>query len=122
MQANSQWRKVQDCLEDDKRCSSLEKIDCLLIFQDYIHDLEKEEEEKRKMQKVEVLFMIINFPSNLCSYFFSFVKTQEQLRRAERKNRDAFRKLMEDHVADGILTAKTYWRDYCLKVFYFYLF
>ena len=56
MQANSQWRKVQDRLEDDKRCSSLEKIDCLLIFQDYIHVLEKEEEEKKKMQKVEVLF------------------------------------------------------------------
>lgn len=56
MQANSQWRKVQDRLEDDERCSRLEKIDRLLIFQDYIHVLEKEEEEKKKMQKVEVLF------------------------------------------------------------------
>ncbi|XVF64223.1 hypothetical protein PTKIN_Ptkin09bG0151300 [Pterospermum kingtungense] len=91
IKANSQWRKVQDRLEDDERCSRLEKIDRLLIFQEYIHDLEKEEEEKKKIQK-------------------------EQLRRAERKNRDAFRKLMEEHVADGILTAKTYWRDYCLKV------
>ncbi|XP_039043048.1 pre-mRNA-processing protein 40A-like isoform X1 [Hibiscus syriacus] len=91
IKSNSQWRKVQDRLEDDERCSRLEKIDRLLIFQDYIHDLEKEEEEKKKMQK-------------------------EQLRRAERKNRDAFRKLMEDHVADGTLTARTYWRDYCLKV------
>ncbi|XVE70224.1 hypothetical protein DITRI_Ditri10aG0055700 [Diplodiscus trichospermus] len=91
IKANSQWRKVQDRLEDDERCSCLEKIDRLLVFQDYIHDLEKEEEEKKKIQK-------------------------EQLRRAERKNRDAFRKLMEEHIADGILTAKTYWRDYCLKV------
>ncbi|XWS24079.1 hypothetical protein CRYUN_Cryun28dG0070100 [Craigia yunnanensis] len=91
IKANSQWRKVQDRLEDDERCSRLEKIDRLLIFQDYIHVLEKEEEEKKKMQK-------------------------EQLRRAERKNRDAFRKLMEEHVANGTLTAKTYWRDYCLKV------
>ncbi|XWS14822.1 hypothetical protein CRYUN_Cryun35bG0041600 [Craigia yunnanensis] len=91
IKANSQWRKVQDRLEDDKRCSRLEKIDRLLIFQDYIHDLEKEEEEKKKMQK-------------------------EQLRRAERKNRDAFCKLMDEHVADGTLTAKTYWRDYCVKV------
>ncbi|GMI77379.1 pre-mRNA-processing protein 40A [Hibiscus trionum] len=91
IKANTQWRKVQDRLEDDERCSRLEKIDRLLIFQDYIHDLEKEEEEKKKMQK-------------------------EQLRRAERKNRDAFRKLMEDHVADDTLTAKTCWRDYCLKV------
>ncbi|XVE95059.1 hypothetical protein REPUB_Repub02eG0063900 [Reevesia pubescens] len=91
IKANSQWRKVQDRLEDDERCSRLEKIDRLLIFQDYIHDLEKEEEEKKKMQK-------------------------EQLRRTERKNRDAFRNLMEEDVAGGTLTAKTYWRDYCLKV------
>lgn len=91
VKVNSPWRKVQDRLEDDERYSRLEKIDRLLVFQDYIHDLEKEEEEKKKIQK-------------------------EQVRRAERKNRDAFRQLMEEHVADGTLTAKTYWRDYCLKV------
>nr|XP_009418171.1 PREDICTED: pre-mRNA-processing protein 40A-like isoform X1 [Musa acuminata subsp. malaccensis] len=91
IKANSQWRKVQDRLEDDERCSRLEKIDRLEIFQEYIHDLEKEEEEQRKIQK-------------------------EQLRRAERKNRDEFRKLMEEHVAEGILTAKTHWRDYCIQV------
>ncbi|XP_077253317.1 pre-mRNA-processing protein 40A isoform X2 [Tasmannia lanceolata] len=91
IKVNSQWRKVQDRLEDDERCSCLEKIDRLEIFQEYIRDLEKEEEEQRKIQK-------------------------EQLRRSERKNRDEFRKLMEGHVADGILTAKTHWRDYCMKV------
>lgn len=41
---------------------------------------------------------------------------KEQLRRSERKNRDAFRKLMEEHSAEGTLNAKTLWRDYCLKV------
>ncbi|XP_017701078.1 pre-mRNA-processing protein 40A-like isoform X3 [Phoenix dactylifera] len=91
IKANSQWRKVQDRLEDDERCSRLEKIDRLEIFQEYIHNLEKEEEEQRKKQK-------------------------EQLRRQERKNRDEFRKLMEGHVAAGILTAKTHWRDYCMQV------
>ncbi|KAF8377672.1 hypothetical protein HHK36_031056 [Tetracentron sinense] len=91
IKANSQWRKIQDRLEDDGRCSRLEKIDRLEIFQGYIHDLEKEEEEQRKIQK-------------------------EQLRRAERQNRDEFRKLMEGHVAAGTLTAKTHWRDYCMKV------
>ncbi|XP_010273523.1 PREDICTED: pre-mRNA-processing protein 40A [Nelumbo nucifera] len=91
IKANSQWRKVQDRLEDDERCSRLEKIDRLEIFQEYIRDLEKEEEEQRKIQK-------------------------EQLRRAERKNRDEFRKLMEEHVTAGTLTAKTHWRDYCMKV------
>ncbi|WOK94974.1 pre-mRNA-processing protein 40A-like isoform X1 [Canna indica] len=91
IKVNSQWRKVQDRLEDDERCSLLEKIDRLEIFQEYIHDLEKEEEEQRKLQK-------------------------EQLRRKERKNRDEFRKLMEEHAAAGILTAKTHWRDYCIQV------
>ncbi|XVF01408.1 hypothetical protein REPUB_Repub04eG0086800 [Reevesia pubescens] len=91
IKANSQWRKVQDRLETDERCSRLEKIDRLKIFQEYIHDLEREEEEQRKIQK-------------------------EELRKAERKNRDEFRKLMEGHVASGTLTAKTHWRDYCMMV------
>ncbi|KAF2320795.1 hypothetical protein GH714_030849 [Hevea brasiliensis] len=86
-----QWRKVQDRLEADERCSRLEKIDRLDIFQDYLRDLEKEEEEQRKIQK-------------------------EELRKTERKNRDEFRKLLEEHVAAGSLTAKTHWRDYYLKV------
>jgi len=38
------------------------------------------------------------------------------LRKTERKNRDEFRKLMEEHIASGILTAKTHWRDYYTKV------
>lgn len=40
----------------------------------------------------------------------------EEQRKAERKNRDEFRKLMEEHVAGGILTANSHWRDYCMKV------
>ncbi|KAK2458461.1 pre-mRNA-processing protein 40A [Trifolium repens] len=91
IKANTQWRKVQDRLEADERCSRLEKIDRLEIFQDYLRDLEKEEEEQRKIQK-------------------------EELRKAERKNRDEFRKLMDEHTASGILTAKTHWRDYHSQV------
>ncbi|RYR37342.1 hypothetical protein Ahy_A09g042244 isoform B [Arachis hypogaea] len=91
IKANTQWRKVQDRLEADERCSRLEKIDRLEIFQDYLRDLEKEEEEQKKLLK-------------------------EELRKTERKNRDEFRKLMEEHVAAGILTAKTHWRDYHMKV------
>ncbi|PNT57402.2 hypothetical protein POPTR_001G289800v4 [Populus trichocarpa] len=91
IKASTQWRKVQDRLEADERCSRLEKIDRIEIFQDYLHDLEKEEEEQRKIHK-------------------------EELRKAERKNRDEFRKLLEEHVAAGTLTAKTNWRDYHLKV------
>ncbi|KAI8012024.1 Pre-mRNA-processing protein 40A [Camellia lanceoleosa] len=42
-----------------------------------------------------------------------FIK--EQLKRAELKNCDEFCKMMEEHVASGILTAKIHWRDYCMK-------
>ncbi|KAF5448316.1 hypothetical protein F2P56_028863 [Juglans regia] len=91
IKADSQWRKLQDRLEADERCSRLEKMDRLDIFMEYTHDLEKEEEERRKIQK-------------------------EELRKVERKNRDEFRKLMEEHVTAGTLTAKTHWRDYCMKV------
>ncbi|CAA3022543.1 pre-mRNA-processing 40A [Olea europaea subsp. europaea] len=91
IKVDTQWRKVQDLLEDDERCTHLDKIDRLDIFQEYIRDLEKEEDEQKKRQK-------------------------EQLRRAERKNRDEFRKMMEDHMASGTLTAKTHWLDYCKKV------
>ncbi|XP_010530462.1 PREDICTED: pre-mRNA-processing protein 40A-like isoform X2 [Tarenaya hassleriana] len=91
IKVTSQWRKVQDQLEDDERCSCLEKIDRLIGYEEYILDLEKEEEEHKRVEK-------------------------EQIRRAERKNRDAFRSIMEEHVASGDFTAKTYWRDYCMKV------
>ncbi|KAL3634100.1 hypothetical protein CASFOL_021154 [Castilleja foliolosa] len=95
---DSQWRKIQDQLEDDERCTRLDKIDRIDIFQDYIHDLEKEDEEQKKRQKVLK------------------GSTSEQLRKTERKNRDAFRKMMEEHIANGTLTAKTHWRDYFQKV------
>ncbi|KAM1031140.1 hypothetical protein ACFX2C_034971 [Malus domestica] len=91
IKANIQWRKVQDRLEADERCSRLEKIDRLEIFQEYLLDLQKEEEEQKRIQK-------------------------EELRKAERKNRDEFRKLMEEHLTEGTLTFKTQWRDYCMKV------
>ncbi|KAL2561790.1 hypothetical protein GLYMA_20G135800v4 [Glycine max] len=91
IKASTQWRKVQDRLEADERCSRLEKIDRLEIFQDYLRDLEKEEEEQKKIQK-------------------------EEVRKTERKNREEFRKLMGEHIASGILTAKTHWRDYYTKV------
>ncbi|VFQ63956.1 unnamed protein product [Cuscuta campestris] len=91
IKASSQWRKVQDRIEADERCLCLEKIDRLEIFQEYIRDLEREEEEQRKLR-------------------------MEELRKTERKNRDEFRKLMEEHVSEGALTARTHWRDYCVKV------
>ncbi|XP_019165292.1 PREDICTED: pre-mRNA-processing protein 40A-like isoform X3 [Ipomoea nil] len=91
IKASSQWRRVQDRLEADERSSRLEKFERLEIFQEYIRDLERDEDEQRKLR-------------------------MEELRKTERKNRDEFRKLMEEHVAEGSLTVRTHWRDYSMKV------
>ncbi|KAJ1397275.1 FF domain [Sesbania bispinosa] len=64
IKASTQWRKVQDRLEADERCSRLEKIDRLEIFQDYLRDLEKEEEEQKKIQKVKDLPAYLAVASN----------------------------------------------------------
>ncbi|GLJ52308.1 hypothetical protein SUGI_1112630 [Cryptomeria japonica] len=90
IEASTQWRKVQDRLEDDERCSRVDIKNRLEIFQEYICDLEKEEDEQKNQK--------------------------ENLRQRERKNRDEFRRLMEDHKASGLLTEKTQWLDYCAKV------
>lgn len=44
---------------------------------------------------------------------------QDELRQKERKNRDEFRRLLEDHKATGLLTAMTHWPDYCAKALNF---
>lgn len=89
----------------------------MLAFQEYIRDLEKEEEEQRKLQMVPFMGIILFFFSLIDFLtFLIFNLIQEEQRKVERKNRDEFRKLMEEHVASGILTAKTLWRDYCSKV------
>ena len=85
------------------------------VLQEYVRDLEREEEEQRKMQKVhQILSIFVIFVFYI--FTLGFMNIQEQLRRVERKNRDEFRKLMEEHVAAGVLTAKTHWRDYFTQV------
>ncbi|XP_023731855.1 pre-mRNA-processing protein 40A [Lactuca sativa] len=91
IKVDTQWRKVKDWLEDDERCSRLEKIDRLEIFQEYIRELEKEDDEQRKLKK-------------------------EEIKKMERKNRDEFSKMMEEHVVSGMLTVNTQWVDYFQKV------
>ncbi|EPS71108.1 hypothetical protein M569_03648, partial [Genlisea aurea] len=91
IKASSQWRKVQHRLEADERCSRLQKMERVEIFQEYIRDLELEEEEQRKLR-------------------------MDEIRKAERRNRDEFRKLMEEHIASGIISVDSHWRDYAMKV------
>lgn len=158
LQPSSQWRKVQDRLEVDERCSRLDKIDRLKIFQVaflcfyslpckenslyHVSGLYKRFGERggRAAEDTEGKFglsfsniIAIASTSDNCSasiiislvglsaieglrLCFIHYEIQEQLRKAERKNREEFRKLMDEHVATGILTAKTYWRDYYMEV------
>ncbi|XP_057863573.2 pre-mRNA-processing protein 40A isoform X2 [Cryptomeria japonica] len=90
IKGNTQWRKVHDRLEKDQRCYQIDPIDRLEVFQEYVHELENKEEEERRVKK-------------------------EQLRRKEHKNRDEFRKLIEEHKSSGLLTAKTIWSNYFSK-------
>lgn len=50
------------------------------------------------------------------NFIIFFTEFKEQIKRVERKNRDEFRKMMEEDVASGTFTAKTLWFDYCQKV------
>ena len=89
----------------------------MLLLQDYIRDLEKEEEEQKKIQKVFLCICFFSiFSAHVCFDSDNFLHIKEQLRRAERKNRDAFRMMLEEHIAAGTITAKTSWREYCQKV------
>jgi hypothetical protein len=61
------------------------------------------------------------FSDLFCNILFLYMKIklvdmQEQARRQQRKNRDEFRKMLEEHVANGTITARTWWRDYCAQV------
>ncbi|PHT61176.1 hypothetical protein T459_34968 [Capsicum annuum] len=60
--------QAQSCyfihLEIDERCSCLEKIDRLEIFQEYIRDLESEEEEQRKLRMVKDFATYLAVSSN----------------------------------------------------------
>lgn len=62
----SQWRKVKDSYKDLDIFKSLDKIDRLAVFEEYIRDLEREEEDKKRLD-------------------------QYQKKRQSRINRDAFR-------------------------------
>lgn len=77
--------------------------------------MEKEEEEQKKIQKV--LYSLDHFVLlSLFSDMHLLLFNKEQMRRAERKNRDDFRKMLEEDIAAGVLTARTHWRDYCSMV------
>eukprot|EP01132_Coremiostelium_polycephalum_P004852 gene4852-6048_t len=82
---NSQWRKVKDQYENDPLYQSLDKFDFISVYESYIRDLEKKSEDSKRLEK-------------------------EKLKREARRDRDAFRELLNDKFNKGELHALTRWK------------
>ncbi len=84
-QSTTSWRKAQARFEHTPEFQACEKVERLEVFAEHIKGLERAERE---------------------------VKEQERhaQKRQARLNRDAFRQLLELHVQEGRITAKTTWK------------
>jgi len=82
----SQWRKVQELLQNEEAFSQLAKIDRLTVFEDYIKDLDRKENEEKQLEKM-------------------------QIRRQERKNRTAFGELLNELTAKDLINVRTRWKN-----------
>lgn len=86
----TKWEEAQQLLLDnptfaeDSDLLAMDKEDALIVFEDHIRDLEKEEEEERRREKSRVY-------------------------RTQRKNREAFVQLLDSMHKQGKLTSITKW-------------
>eukprot|EP01119_Soliformovum_irregulare_P017107 TRINITY_DN5032_c0_g1_i1.p1 TRINITY_DN5032_c0_g1~~TRINITY_DN5032_c0_g1_i1.p1 ORF type:complete len:660 (-),score=249.63 TRINITY_DN5032_c0_g1_i1:234-2213(-) len=84
---NTQWRTVKEAYKDDPTFLQLDPIDRLNVFEEYYKDLDKADEEKRR--------------------------TESQARgKDSRKNREAFRNLLNESQEQGLITAQTRWSNF----------
>ncbi|KAL2317863.1 hypothetical protein Fmac_031739 [Flemingia macrophylla] len=139
--SSMRWSKAMSMFENDDRFNAVERPrDREDLFESYMVELERKEKENAAEEHRRNIAEYRKFLES-CDYvkvnshwrkiqdrledddrYLRLEKIdrllvfQDRIRRGERKNRDAFRKLLEEHVAAGILTAKTQWREYCLKV------
>mmetsp|Transcript_21153 Transcript_21153/g.39761 ORF Transcript_21153/g.39761 Transcript_21153/m.39761 type:complete len:577 (+) Transcript_21153:51-1781(+) len=81
----SRWRDVQDALRDNEYFKWLSKLEALTSWEEWVLDTEKAELKEKTKAKY----------------------------RAERKNRDEFRDLLDKHFRDGKINSQTFWGDYC---------
>eukprot|EP00887_Chlorella_sp_A99_P000160 scaffold16.g160.t1 len=84
---DTSWRKAADRLAGEEAYEALDKAARLEVYQEYIRELERKEREEKE-------------------------KEREERKRQERKSREAFRELLAKHRAEGIINAKTRWREY----------
>jgi pre-mRNA-processing factor 40 len=86
----STWEQAQQMIlenpafADDDELLHMEKEDALVVFEDHIRELETEEENERE-------------------------KVKKQVRRAQRKNRDAIVELLDELHENGKLTSMSLW-------------
>ena len=84
------WEQAQQMIlenpafADDDELLHMEKEDALVVFEDHIREMEAEEEREREKEK-------------------------RRLRRAQRKNRDAFGQLLDELHENGKLTSMSLW-------------
>jgi len=87
IKVDTPWRKASGKLEGDPAYEALDRLDRIEVYQEYIKDLMAKEAAEAEAKK-------------------------EARRRKERRNRDAFTALVQDHLAAGRLTAKTRFKEY----------
>ena len=89
IRVDSQWRKVRARLEEEKNPYYLatHKLDRLVVYDNYIQQLERQEEEELR-------------------------RDREAQRRSARKNRDNFRQFLREKVSAGEITLRTRWKKY----------
>lgn len=87
IKVTSQWRKVQDRVEEPPEVFKLSMADRLEVYTEYMRDLEKADAAAKAEEK-------------------------EKQKRAERKNREAFIALLQEKRLQGALTARTQWKTF----------
>ena len=83
----SQWRKVKETYKEEPTYKALDKIDRLTVYEEYIRELERKEDENTRLALI-------------------------QRKRQSRKNRDEFRQLLSDKKEQGFLQYNTKWKDF----------
>ncbi|GAM22720.1 hypothetical protein SAMD00019534_058950 [Acytostelium subglobosum LB1] len=81
------WSKFKEHYENDPLYQQMDKYDVLCVFESYIRDLEKKEEDTQR-------------------------KERERLRREARKHRDLFRDFMLEQYMAGELQPTTHWQQF----------
>eukprot|EP00879_Flechtneria_rotunda_P008532 GHRR01008939.1.p1 GENE.GHRR01008939.1~~GHRR01008939.1.p1 ORF type:complete len:656 (+),score=305.57 GHRR01008939.1:244-1968(+) len=87
LKPTSTWRKVAQKLQDEEAYEALDRLTRLEVFQAHIRQLEEEERQQREKEK-------------------------EARRRQERRNRDAFRQLLQQHRDESRINVRMRWKEY----------